>query len=81
MADGHDQELRKLRIATIEQAGAEFAKRIVEGKMDYETAHTLFKRQVVEAALAESKGCKVAAGRILKISRNYVRTLARLVNK
>jgi len=66
---------------TIEEAGAAFARKIVEGKMEYETALQLFKRQVVEAALAESKGCKAAAGKALKISRNYVRTLARLVNK
>lgn len=75
MPDGNDTK------QTIEKAGAEFARAIVEGKMEYETALQLFKRQVVEAALEQSKGCKAAAGKTLKISRNYVRTLARLVNK
>jgi hypothetical protein len=60
------------------QAGAEFADELVKAKVDYETALRLFKKQFVDAALQANNGCKQAAGKGMKISRNYVRTLARL---
>ncbi|MCU1284444.1 MAG: hypothetical protein JWO13_794 [Acidobacteriales bacterium] len=60
------------------ELGAAFAKQLIEGKVDYETALRIFKKQLTDAALEAHNGCKQAAGKGLGISRNYVRTLARL---
>lgn len=56
--------------------GAEFVKRLLADDVSYPVALRTFKQQLVAAALEQEKS-KSAAGRKLKVTRNYVRTLSK----
>lgn len=58
-------------------AGADFIRRLIADGVDYDTAVARFKQMLVDEALQQSRGCKAAAGRVLGVTRGYIRTIAR----
>lgn len=77
MVADQDEQQQSRDHDVVKEAAAAFAQSVLEAGMDYETAIKIAKTTVVNAALHKHNGNKHAAGRTLKINRDYVRTLAR----
>lgn len=59
------------------ELGKQFVELLIDEGLDYETATRKFQQLLVVSALARSNGQKIGAARLLKMSRNHVRMVAR----
>lgn len=59
------------------ELGKQFVEQLIVDGLDYETATRKFQQLLVVCALEKTNGQKIAAARMLKMSRNHVRMVAR----